>query len=147
MKVKQCKICNKDFEQNSNCQKYCKGCAKQKGIDVATKNNKRYPGRFAACMRKVHYWRKYKITVAVYDRLLAKQGGGCAICGRKDNNNSAKYLDVDENPISHLPRGLVCNACNRSIGKHENMWLKDRKLIKKIEIYLAKYDVGYYNLL
>lgn len=97
-------------------------------------------------MRCGHYWRKYRITVAVYDRLLAKQNGGCAICGRKDNNKSVKFLDVDENPISHLPRGLVCNACNRSIGLYENMRLKDEKLTKKIEKYLAKYDVGYYNL-
>jgi len=82
----------------------------------------------------------------VYNRLLAKQGGGCAICGRKDNNTSAKFLDVDENPISHLPRGLVCNACNHSIGLYENMRLKDEKLIEKIENYLVKFDAGYYNI-
>ena len=116
-------------------------------IDNACKWHFANPVKTAKSMRKLHYWRRYKITISVYNRLLAKQGGGCAICGRKDNNKPVKYLDVDENPISHLPRGLVCNACNCSIGQYENMRLKDEKLAKKIEKYLAKYDVGYYNLL
>ena len=98
-------------------------------------------------MRRGHYWRKYGITPKIYDILLAKQDGGCAICGRPDNNKKGyKFLDVDENPISHLPRGLVCNACNRKIGLYENMLLKNEEMIKKVEKYLAKYDVGAYNL-
>ena len=127
----------------------CKYYRKHKKImiDNARKWHFANPLKRAKIMRDLQYWRKYKITISVYNRLLAKQGGGCAICQRKDNNTTAEFLDVDENPISHLPRGLVCNACNRSIGQYENMRLKDEKLTKKIEIYLAKYDVGYYNLL
>lgn len=120
---------------------------KQTMIDNAREWHFANPEKRAEIMRAQHYWRRFKITIAVYDRLLAKQGGGCAICGRKDNNTSAKFLDVDENPISHLPRGLVCNACNRHIGLYENMLLKNEKYIEKVEKYLAKYDVSYYNLL
>lgn len=61
--------------------------------------------------------RLYKMTVADYDSLLIKQGGVCAICGRKPGK---KNLSVDHDhsccpaggSCGNCVRGLLCRACN-----------------------------------
>lgn len=119
---------------------------KQKMIDDARKWHFSNPKKRAKIMRAFHYWNSYGITIKIYEKMLIKQNNCCVICNRHYTQFNI-YLDVDENPISHLPRGLLCKGCNRIVGQYENLWLKDEKLIRKVEKYLAKYDVGYYNLL
>lgn len=53
------------------------------------------------------------VTVAEYDRLLAAQGGGCAICG---NPPKSRRLDVDHDHRTGATRGLLCHACNRGLS-------------------------------
>lgn len=51
----------------------------------------------------------YGLSLEDYERLLAYQGGGCAICGGK-----RKYrLNVDHCHKSGLVRGLLCRRCNK----------------------------------
>ena len=57
--------------------------------------------------------RKYGITQADYDAMLANQGGGCAICGRKPGKIS---LHVDHVHGSDKIRGLLCFRCNNALG-------------------------------
>lgn len=59
--------------------------------------------------------KRYGLTRADYDELLAKQGGCCAICRRPDNlpfNNFA----VDHDHATNEVRGLLCQRCNRTLG-------------------------------
>jgi hypothetical protein len=66
--------------------------------------------------------KRYGITVEQYDTLLAKQGGGCAICGAKEpGRKAAKYFNVDHEHVGGKVRGLLCHSCNLAIGH-----LKDR---------------------
>jgi hypothetical protein len=53
---------------------------------------------------------QYGLTVEEYDRLLAAQGGGCALCG------SAERLAIDHDHDTGAVRGLLCHACNTGIG-------------------------------
>lgn len=55
---------------------------------------------------------KYGITEAEYLRMLAGQGGVCAICERP----SAIRLCVDHNHETGEVRGLLCRGCNLSLG-------------------------------
>lgn len=57
--------------------------------------------------------RKYNMTVEMYNQLLQKQNGGCAICGRKPKT---KPLNVDHCHKTGKIRGLLCPPCNRSLG-------------------------------
>jgi signal transduction histidine kinase len=43
--------------------------------------------------------------------LLAEQGGGCGICGRKD-----VQLCIDHNHRTGFVRGLLCVSCNAGLG-------------------------------
>lgn len=61
--------------------------------------------------------KKYGITAADFDRLLAAQGGRCAIRGtdRPGGRHKDRFL-VDHNHITGAVRGLLCNMCNRGLG-------------------------------
>ena len=55
----------------------------------------------------------YGVTVAQYDRMLAEQGGRCAICG---NGPGAKGLAVEHCHTTGRVRALLCGPCNSAIG-------------------------------
>lgn len=55
---------------------------------------------------------KYGLTQADYDRMVAQQDHGCAICHQTVEGN----LHVDHCHTSGKVRGLLCGACNTSIG-------------------------------
>jgi Recombination endonuclease VII len=60
--------------------------------------------------------RRYGISPAEYDALLAKQGGACAICRKRSKGR----LCVDHCHVTGMVRGLLCNECNGALG-----YLKD----------------------
>jgi hypothetical protein len=60
---------------------------------------------------------KYNISIEEYNRLLASQGGCCAICGTERNQGKNKIsLDVDHDHSTGRVRGILCNRCNSAIG-------------------------------
>lgn len=60
-----------------------------------------------------HIRRKFGIDTEQYNRMLAKQDGVCAICGRPP----MKYrLAVDHKHGTEIVRGLLCARCNRGVG-------------------------------
>jgi hypothetical protein len=74
------------------------------------------------------------VTDAEYDRLLAAQGGGCAICG---NPPKSRRLDADHDHKTGRVRGLLCHRCNRALPNWVTVeWLRDAAL------YLHKQRTG-----
>ena len=70
---------------------------------------------------------EYGITLAQYEKLLEKQIGGCAICGRKE-----KCLAVDHDHATARVRGLLCHSCNNGLGRFKD----DPKRLRKAANYL-----------
>lgn len=89
---------------------------KQKSRDF----DKRHPER----KRKNRLKSEYKMSQSDFDAMLMEQGGGCAICGAKENvgdntrNGTRKKpsLHVDHCHQSGAVRGILCSACNNAIG-------------------------------
>ena len=80
--------------------------------------------------RKSHLKRKYGLTLAEFDELLAAQGGGCAICGQPDADN------VDHDHDTGRVRGILCFPCNAAIGLiHE-----DEERLLAAAAYLSRDD-------
>jgi len=56
--------------------------------------------------------------------LLAKQNGGCAICGAREGHRSARgrscRLAIDHDHQTGTIRGLLCNNCNRGLGRFKD---------------------------
>lgn len=65
---------------------------------------------------KANYWYQlkflYGITKEQYQKAFKKQGGKCAVCGKK----SHYALVVDHDHSTGKFRGLLCRSCNVAIG-------------------------------
>lgn len=53
----------------------------------------------------------YELEPGDYDKLLAAQGGACAVCRKR----FPYRLDVDHDHVSGMVRMLACKGCNRKI--------------------------------
>jgi hypothetical protein len=89
--------------------------------------------------RNSYIKRKYGITNEEYNFLLKAQNGVCAICKcpemDKDAKGRIKNLAIDHDHITNQIRGLLCTACNVSLGR-----FKDSILILESALqYLQKY--------
>jgi hypothetical protein len=78
---------------------------------------------------------KHGITIEDYEIMLARQDGGCAICGGQNQFTREKYLHVDHDHITGQIRGLLCAFCNQSIGRFKD----DVQLLKNAIVYLEKH--------
>lgn len=73
--------------------------------------------------------RRYGLTIEDYDAMLLTQKGRCAICGRSATENT-KRLSVDHDHVTGHVRGLLCQVCNRDVGRIE-------KYEKQVRRYLG----------
>lgn len=81
---------------------------------------------------------RYNITPERYDELFSKQEGLCAICGQPEtarHNRSRKVqkLAVDHCHTTGRIRGLLCQDCNRGLGKFRD----DPQRLQKAIDYLS----------
>jgi len=97
-------------------------------------------GRSARGMFKheLSYVKAYGITPVEYERMFAAQAGTCAICRRservRNNVGGTKRLAVDHDHRTGQVRGLLCHACNVSIGQMGD----DPMLLLRAARYLAE---------
>ncbi len=72
--------------------------------------------------------RAYGITLIHYNKMLALQGGVCALCQRPERVVSGKkgrakrhgHLHVDHDHKSGVVRGLLCHGCNTALGHFQD---------------------------
>jgi len=141
--MKQCQLCGEtkpldEFHRRSKSpdghQSRCKACAiavaRQSYVEHREERGvlaKRWAAANVELVRRVKHnhllRRKYGITLEEYERRLADQGGGCAICGSSDPA-PFRWFHVDHDhgccpgkiTCGRCIRGLLCNGCNRAIG-------------------------------
>ena len=76
---------------------------------------------------------KYGIGFDDYERLLAAQGGGCAICGNKrSHSKGGGRFHVDHCHATGVVRGLLCQGCNTTLGQMRD----SPELLKRAAEYL-----------
>ncbi len=111
-----------EFPRNKNTNSgrapYCKPCHNARGKLSKVK---------VGGSRTYHLKRRYGITAADADAMLAAQGGLCAIC------RTAAAAHVDHDHLNGKVRGLLCFNCNGGLGQ-----FKDR-------VDVLKAAVGYLN--
>ena len=117
----------------------------------------RYPERNAAAVRKYRQSEKgkratrngmlkrnYGITLEQYEEMLITQSGVCYICHKPETRiprggkDKTPHLAVDHCHRTSKVRGLLCHACNASIGlMEENV---DR--LRAAALYLEKFNAN-----
>lgn len=83
---------------------------------------------------------KYGLTPGDVDRMLAEQGGVCAICqgsATSVNGASGKTVDfcVDHCHVTKKVRGMLCSGCNRGIGLLQD----NPELLLRAAAYLQRF--------
>jgi hypothetical protein len=82
-------------------------------------------------LRNRNYIRLYGITLDEYNEIFRKQGGKCAICGKKPLTYN---LSIDHDHDTGKMRDLLCPICNYVVGIVENS-----NLISKVNEYIKKH--------
>jgi len=102
---------NKYKNSEKGKKKYAERLARKKAAGVWTLET---TNRYLKCT--------YGISLSQYDEMFRKQNGVCAICQRPErvidkSTNEIRRLAVDHCHTTNKIRGLLCYACNTSIGK------------------------------
>ena len=87
-----CRICEESFAPNGPNQQRCRACI---------------PNR-----RFEEYFSRYGVSKRDWNRILAAQGGTCALCTRGPEH-------IDHNHKTGVVRGLLCAGCNLAINRVE----------------------------
>lgn len=93
-------------------------------------------------LQRVHRKKLYGIADDWYERTLEAQGGVCAICKCPETQRHAKTgeiiaLAVDHDDETGQLRGLLCKACNTSIGAMKHSIQILRAAIAYLECHAA----------
>jgi hypothetical protein len=80
--------------------------------------------------------RKFGMTTADYDALLAAQDGRCAIC-RRTPEAAGHTLHVDHCHQTGVVRGILCNGCNSAIAMAQESPAVLRDAALYVEAHLA----------
>jgi hypothetical protein len=72
-------------------------------------------------LRESLWKRKYGITRADYDGMLASQGGHCAVCPKTEPGGRGKYFHVDHDHQTGKIRGLLCFEHNTALRNMDQM--------------------------
>jgi hypothetical protein len=74
----------------------------------------------------------YGLTETTYQKLLASQGGVCAICKNPETIKNRR-LGVDHCHKSGKVRGLLCDSCNTGLGRFRDSVPLLRRAIRYLE--------------
>jgi hypothetical protein len=85
--------------------------------------------------RNAQLKRNFGISVEEYDKLLKKQNDKCAICEAISCKSGNRFA-VDHDHKTGLVRGLLCFACNTSLGKFND----SQELLYKAISYLQTHN-------
>lgn len=111
---------NTGFDRKAHCSRVGVATRFQPGQFVGSKSPRWKGGKYA----------RLGLTLEGYDRLLALQGGVCAICGKPPKRNR---LAVDHNHDTGAVRGLLCFRCNYGIGWFQSDAARLRKVLGYLE--------------
>lgn len=109
-------------------------------VDQFQINRNAADGLFSYC-RDCNKLRLFNMTLADYEKKLAEQNYGCAVCGGLNLNGKALTVDHDHKCCSgrgscgKCVRGLLCANCNTGVG----MMADSPQRLRDAADYLEKY--------
>ena len=86
-----------------------------------------------------HIKAQYGLTPSAFNKLLADQGGICAVCGNKDWNGRGPHVDHDH--ITGMVRGILCSNCNAALGQVKDSIPTLERMIEYLKHFLADIQI------
>ncbi len=71
------------------------------------------PEKVRASQFRYYLKKRYGMTVEQWEKILADQSNGCAICG---GPSGKREFSIDHDHHTGLVRGLLCGNCNTGLG-------------------------------
>ena len=68
--------------------------------------------------RSAYLQRKYRVSIEEYEAMLARQGGGCGICGQPPSGRISLHVDHDHQ--TGRVRALLCFKHNNALGDFDD---------------------------
>ena len=102
--------------------------ARRKSIAAWTKRN-------PETVRATKMYNRHGIRPNQYEKMLAEQGGKCAICKQPETNTirgKVLRLAIDHDHYTNKNRALLCSRCNQVLG----LVYDDDVLLEKMALYL-----------
>lgn len=96
------------------------------------KEKTRRPAGFFKSKRDKKITYKFGLRESEFDLMLDKQGGGCWICGVKQEKTN-KSLCIDHDHKTGDIRGILCSKCNTGLGMFNDSALSLKKAIRYLE--------------
>jgi hypothetical protein len=141
-----CAKCGQDRGDSSH-PGYCRICYRASAKSAREKNLAVY----ALKDRRQALKRKYGMTLADFDRILASQGGGCAVCNAASSAittgprgaKTGLHVDHDhaccpgEYTCGECIRGILCQSCNNVLGRVKDNPATLRALAAYLESWAA----------
>lgn len=119
-------------------ERVCSACARTLPVSKFPPDPRNRTVRLSICYacrtirdREAARVRRYGITTAEYDALLASQGGVCAVVGC----GSSHRLVIDHCHASGIVRGIICDRCNVVLGRVEDT----PQLLRGLAEYLSNH--------
>jgi hypothetical protein len=137
-KPKPCKVCGVDFKPPTSGHVYCDSCADEAKRRTHESAWRSYRSRNRARTRKaksVYDLKKYGLTWADYESMLAAQDGKCAICNEPGSGGRGiqRLLAIDHCHATGRVRGLLCHRCNGALGMVRDRICVLKKAIEYLE--------------
>jgi len=106
------------------CREYSRGFRQK----LQANNPEEWRRRIRNSNLKAHF----NMRVKDYDKMLEKQNGVCAICGKQETmtrNRRLKNLAVDHDHETGEVRALLCGHCNAGLGSfYENVEVMEKAI-------------------
>ncbi|MEV0647233.1 endonuclease VII domain-containing protein [Phytomonospora sp. NPDC050363] len=109
---------------------YCKPC-----LNAAAKESR---ARYHGSMRNYHLKRRYGLTEAQVEEMLAAQFWVCAICKLEHER-----YHVDHDHVTGKVRGILCFKCNNALGLFEEDYFRMKAAIEYIGEHLSSGEAGH----
>lgn len=92
--------------------------------------------------KKCHHLHEYYLTCDEYDRLRARAGGCCEICGVSEDTIYRQLLLIDHCYETGKARGLVCAGCNAVMACHDGRkrWGANRRFEEHARRYVERFE-------
>jgi len=108
---------------NNGTTKTCNGCKSDLDLSEFSRQHTSKDGLRTICKtclaekaRPYLLKKRFGITHAEYETLLAEQGNGCALCSAQEPGGRWDRFAVDHCHDTGRVRGLLCYSCNFALG-------------------------------